>query len=295
MINEMMLEPQQHASTHAMLNTLYPPTMEKTPTSRLTIANLTSQREGFFHYIKTVNKRGPNCLEGLMKQGAKGNEENGWSAVRRTLTNYINLAEIIIEDSQLISNVACCSTTPEISSEERLKYEASINFPETKHSKNSSTSSSKSTTSTTSTASIKSQGSTLERLAREIKRMRPRRVTAHELIDTRVDRMDSRVEVMPTTPENIDSGNTTPTSAKSDKANFLQNLPPTPMTPGFSSGRMRLGLRKMKSFGAIAELKHSNLSSSSLRDASAPAFDAEEMKRKRIAFERRQTNAVAVV
>ena len=50
-------------------------------------------------------------------------------------------------------------------------------------------------------------------------------------------------------------------------------------------------LRKMKSLGALSDLKHSNSSASSLRGVGGtgmPMFDPAEMKRQRDAFERRE-------
>lgn len=305
--------PFNKANCHAMLNTLYPPATATAPTSRLTVNMLMQQRNGFFKYIKAVERQGVSCLSSIMMQGAKNGEPNGWPAVKRTLHNYLNLANSMIEDCQFISTLDAVSTTPEILPSEILmdedhrrsggKTDSGISFgSEGKHMKNPSTSSSKSTFSNASHASYmsissaKSQGSTLERIARELKRLqlRPRRLQATELIN-------SKVAIMPRTLDQVpESSVSTPVSARSDDG-LMQKafLPPTPVesTAPSPSGRTRFpALRKMRSLGALAELKHNNLSATSLRTGSdTPAFDPVAMRRHREAFESRRPYEVAQI
>jgi hypothetical protein len=291
-----------------MLNTLYPALVDSPPTARLTINMLMQQREGFFRYIKTVERRGTECLSAILRQGAKTGEETGWPAVKRTLNNYLNLANNLIDDCRHISTIDCVSQTPEIPApesedevtEEVKKTDSGIGFgTEAKHSKNASMSSDRSASSHvshqshvsyTSSMSLKSQGSTLERIARELKRMKPRRLQVDEIIQTNI--------MLPRTYEGNESGNNTPLSAKSSKEDFkLASTPPTPTTPTASlSGRNRFGLRKMKSLGTLGDLKHNNDSATSLRNSSAtPTFDLAVVKRHREAFDQqRQVHEVSV-
>jgi hypothetical protein len=303
LINEMALTPFNKHNCHAMLNTLYPPVEVSQPTSKLTIQMLKAQREGFFNYIRTVERQGPMCLQTLMQQGAKPGDPNGWPAVKRTLNNYLRLANSMILESQDISSLdvipAVWNPTPEIDppmaalphphalhhgssmesglglepvpesaqeqDEEELSREpappsatqsstsstetlseigkASPQIPqsgsattsihmtdplsplqqlqalslqsqqqqqnfsrprgktdsgfsfgastsESKHSKNHSTGSSRSNTSVSSPTRVNSnfdfgRGSTLERLARELRKMRPRKTVVDEIIDTK--------------------------------------------------------------------------------------------------------------
>lgn len=292
-----------------MLNTLYPALFDTPPTTRLTVNMLEQQRDGFFRYIKTVERRGTECLSAILRQGAKSGEETGWPAVKRTLNNYLNLSNSLIDDCQYISAIDCLSRTPEIATPESEdesfrggnKTDSGIGFtPEVKHSKNSSMSSDRSASSYishpshvsyTSSMSLRSQGSTLERIARELKRMKPRRLQVDEIINT-------KVTVLPRTIEGDEDFENSPLSAKSSKEDFkLASTPPTPTTPTASfSGRMSLGLRKMKSLGALDHLKHSNDSATSLRNTTAtPTFDLEVVKRHREAFDqRRETNEISV-
>lgn len=115
----MALTPFNKHNCHAMLNTLYPPVEMSQPTSKLTIPLLKAQREGFFNYIRTVERQGPMCLQTLMQQGAKPGDPNGWPAVKRTLNNYLRLANSMILESQDISSLevvsyTCWNTTPEL-------------------------------------------------------------------------------------------------------------------------------------------------------------------------------------
>src|ERR1700753_1610114 len=111
----MALLPFNKHNCHAMLNTLYPPVEAAQPSSKLTIPLLMVQREGFFNYVKAVEARGPMCLQTLMKQGARSGEENGWPAVKRTLTNYLKLSNQMIHESQEIGILdVYINSTPEV-------------------------------------------------------------------------------------------------------------------------------------------------------------------------------------
>ena len=268
-----------------MLNTLYPPVMSAQPTSKLTIPLLMQQRDGFFNYIKHVEKRGPSILDNLMKQGAKDDEENGWPAVKRTLDNYLNMANTMITESQDVSNMeldvnfVAISKTPSIPPPEPRvirKTDSGVSFnSEGKHSKTSSTSSNKSTMSTgsrTTTSSFdsgRSGGSTLERLAREFKKMRPRtRIVVDEIVHQPAYPMQY------TQPTDLGKENTTP-------------VVPTPSKSRFP------GLRKMRSLGTLGDLKHNNSSMASLRkDNFGHAFDPVAMRRKREDYMTKNTNFI---
>jgi hypothetical protein len=277
----MALLPFNKHNCHAMLNTLYPPVEAAQPSSKLTIPLLMIQREGFFNYVKAVEARGPMCLQTLMKQGARKGEENGWPAVKRTLNNYLKLANQMIRESQEISSLDLhINSTPEVPQvsesqyledikESARKTDSGISFSgssDGKHSKNPSTSSSKSTgtnssnTSRTTSSSFDfGRGSTLERLARELKKIKPRRLQVDEI-------------VKPPSP----SSRPSPSIEK-------ENMSPSSPTRSF---RMST-LRKMKSLGTLGELNHSNHSSSSLRNnpLSPPLpFEGDAMRPKRGPF-----------
>ncbi|TID22196.1 Serine/threonine-protein kinase [Venturia nashicola] len=285
LINEMCLEPFHKHNCHAMLNTLYPPVMSTQPTAKLTIPILTKQRDGFFKYIQTVEKRGnKDCLNNLISQNKLEGEVTGWPAVKRTLTQYLTLANSMINECWDVNNVAYNPTQPllppdeepinvmDIDTDKRKgrKVDSGISMGnDSLHSKTASTSSMKSSFSQYSQHSQYSQqqprpetpigkaGSTLERIAREFRKMKPKqRVEVSEII--------------PQQHHNVEQENGNAAASKTTMSR----------------------LRKMKSLGALNELKHSNSSQGSLRTGSRlPVFDPAEMKRQRDAFEKRAGGA----
>jgi hypothetical protein len=258
-----------------MLNTLYPPVMATQPTAKLKEETLMSQREGYFKYIQTVEKRGVKCLQTLMNQGAKDDEPNGWAAVKRTLDQYLILSNSIIKecwdvnaipyDDAVIQPQALKTHSTEATETTKRngrKVDSGFSFSSNgTHSKNASTSSNKSTYSQPPTPStpVGRSGSTLERIARELRKIRPK----------------SRIEVTEMIPQRTDE--------ELQKENSL--YPPASQK---SKGVSRL--RKMRSLGSLNDLKHNNSSAASLKSVGGvggPSFDPYEMKRQREAFERR--------
>jgi hypothetical protein len=262
----MALQPFNKNNCHAMLNTLYPPVEATQPSARLTIPLLMVQREGFFNYVRAVESQGPMCLQTLMRQGARYGEENGWPAVKRTLSNYLNLSNKMIRESQDISSMdVFINSTPSVPlnhpvvdhpaiplepQESPRKTDSVIGFNDKMHSKNPSTSSKQSSFSTSTAPSTSTtpssrapssafefgKGSTLERLARELRKMKPRRLKVDEIVKQ---------------PLNVDLANLAPMSPIK-----------TPNSPNKS---MRFSLRKMKSFGTLSELRSNNSSMASLK------------------------------
>lgn len=94
----MRLEPFNKANSIAMLNTLYPPTTNHPPTPQLTSTILASQRNGFFRYIQGVEKNGKGILSNLEQQGKRPNDENGWALVRETVDKYLRTTNGVLEE-----------------------------------------------------------------------------------------------------------------------------------------------------------------------------------------------------
>jgi hypothetical protein len=273
----MSLAPFNKHNCQAMLNTLYPPVMTVQPTTKLDIPTLMVQREGFFRYIKTVDKRGVKCLETLINQGRKDDEPNGWVSVKRTLTEYLRLTNSIIQECWDVNSISLdeaavrmeAAKQQSVNTERRngRKVDSGFSFgSDGKHSKNSSASSNKSAFSDLRqpTTPIGKGGSTLERIARELRKMRPKQ----------------KIEVTEMIPQ--------ATYEDVQKENS-----PHPPAPQKSKGVSRL--RKMKSLGTIGDLRHNNHSASSVGSAGssrgAPAFDPYEMKQARETYERRAAGA----
>jgi hypothetical protein len=271
----MSLAPFNKHNCLAMLNTLYPPMLESQPmpTKKLTEEMLKTQREGFFKYIRTVEKRGTSVLENLVYLGRKEGEATGWSNVNRVLNQYLTLANSIISECHDITNIIDSFSKPQEGypdSHKRKgrKTDSGVSFDsDSKHNKTPSTSSSSTKSTSTQLSSHKSP-SVIERLTRDLRRIRSRQ------------RLEVAEIVQPFATDDIEKEN----------SSFR------PRSRGGFAG----GLRKMRSLGTLGDVKHNNMSAVSLRTEGGvgaghvppvPAFDREEMRKERQAFERRARQA----
>lgn len=112
LINEMSLQPFNKHNCIAMLNTLYPPVNKPNPTAKLTPTILAKQRDGFFRYIRAVEHRGVAILKTLQDQGALEGEENGWPDVHRHLEKYLRLANSTINECSDITSISYFNVDP---------------------------------------------------------------------------------------------------------------------------------------------------------------------------------------
>ena len=94
----MRLEPFSKANSIAMLNTLYPPTTAIPPTRQLTSHILESQRNAFFRYIQAVERNGKGVLKNLENQGQRKEDKNGWTVVREAVDKYLRTSNSVIEE-----------------------------------------------------------------------------------------------------------------------------------------------------------------------------------------------------
>jgi len=261
LINEMSLVPFNKHNCHAMLNTLYPPVASAQPTSRLTPAMLTNQRDGFFKYIKAVEQRGPGVLGNLIKQNKQPGDETGWPEVARTLEKYLRLANSIITESQEVNSVDYFGDVGETEKRKGKKTDSGVSF--------SSASSTRPSTGDSLTESKKSTpptpnkgGSTLERIAREFKKMRSKsKFDVQEIV--KLDRSKTRL----CEPDNLH-----------------------PMGSAVSTKEAKPKIvRKMRSLGALGDIRNRNNSSATVHDmpkaSLPPTFDKDEMRRQRMAYE----------
>jgi hypothetical protein len=191
MINEMSLAPFNKHNCLAMLNTLYPPPpppQAASPVSQtsssavLPPTTLLKQRQVFFNYIQSVEKHGVRMLKPLLEHGRLQGERTGWGAVQHTLDTYLTVATSIIDDStQMISKEQLRDTMPgdampdESANRKGRKTDSGVSFGSDKRPSTSTTASS--------AMSEKSQQlyspgtptkgpSALEKITRELKRMR---------------------------------------------------------------------------------------------------------------------------
>jgi hypothetical protein len=189
-----------------MLNTLYPPAMIPNvqfvqPTHQLTPAILSSQRNGFFRYITAVEKNGTAVLKSLINQGQRPGEECGWPSVRETMDKYLRMATGIIEDcfeitgkDSIQSPISSSFGGTDTEDEKRRKVDSGVSFASSSNRGSVQTHSTRPSTSSSTTTNTHSRnqssekplplhppeathrpaGSTLERIAREIRKIRSR-------------------------------------------------------------------------------------------------------------------------
>lgn len=196
LINEMRLEPFSKSNSFAMLNTLYPPSTSTPPTRQLTVTILVSQRNAFFRYITAVEKNGKGILKNLEHQGERPGDPNGWTVVRELVDKYLRGANGIIEECQEVNTpLSLDPTSAEYHRAER-RADSGVSFasadrPSTSSSNGSRNNSIPGNTSRTNSlkplpecpttdlpafppASPKKRGTTLEKIAREIRSLRNR-------------------------------------------------------------------------------------------------------------------------
>lgn len=178
----MLLEPYNKANCIAMLNTLFPPVTDsaKMPTSQLTPHILQSQRDGFFRYICARDTSGRQVLDQVVMQGAREGDETGWPLVRDALDQYLRIANEVIDQCFAVRDRTTLEEELVFQSHGRKtrKADSGISFgsSETNPSVHSSISSIDITDkplppSPTREHTPRPGGSTLERLARELRKL----------------------------------------------------------------------------------------------------------------------------
>lgn len=291
MINEMSVEPFNKSSCIAMLNTLYPPVSADhghfvQPTVQLTAGVLSTQRSGFFRYITAVERTGTGVLTKLMEEHKRMEELTGWPLVRDTLDNYLHMANSIIDESYEVSGAymsPMSASFKESEDEARRKVDSGISFGSSDSSNRNSAQSVKSHATRPSTSSsisthsrktsrekngddditiTKASGSALERIARELRRMKSRN-TVREPTSRKASVTSETAEAP--VPEVV-----------------AEAQAPVGRPRGLSFKR---SLRNMRSKTNLRGDDSRPSSRNEDHQDSIPAFDAEEMRRKRAIWE----------
>ncbi|GIZ48607.1 hypothetical protein CKM354_001166000 [Cercospora kikuchii] len=291
LINELSLQPFHKHNCVAMLNTLYPPagiTEQAQPTTLLTPAVLKSQRDGFFKYVQAVEKSGPRILTNLMQQGKAPHDNNGWEAVVRNLSVYLQVANSMINECIHVGvNVA--TGMPRTPTKHVRKADSSASFdsiPETEQ---------RGRKKADSGVSFGSAAST-ENLRRRLDSTTS--IGATSIAESSIIRRDSNAtppspshSVRPKTPS---GGNRRGTGmerlARGLKSIGRSRTEATEMIadyeiPAAAPAQDRPLLRKMRSLGALSERKTSGLGSRQFSET--PAFDVDAMRRERALIEAR--------
>ena len=284
----MSLTPFSKSNSIAMLNTLYPPVTNVQPTAQLTPHVLTCQRNGFFKYITGVEKNGTGILEALMNDGKGPEDENGWRKVRETVDRYLRSANLIIDECYEINGRDSLnspySAEVEATEQPRRKVDSGISISsgsQTSH--RPSTSGSASIGSHASKRSSREKrvsdhsipgdyagpvaeapsrpaSSTLERIARELRKVR------------------SRGDIRSVTKQDL--GKQEPGLHEEEQAAMpLQKE---------KKARLKPSLRKMRSTSFLHDKDRRENEDSQGPAPTTENFDVDEMKRQRLLWEAKQ-------
>ena len=172
----MRLSPFNKPNCIAMLNTLYPPTYGALPTTQLTDTILNAQRNAFFRYIQAVEKNGKDVLQNLENASRRPGDQNGWPVVRDILDVYLRKANCIIDDCLAMKGIEDFET-----SSNGKRADSGVSFGSVDKRPGTSRGSSFSTLDKPLPSQpcqqappLKKSGSTFERIAREIRRIKSR-------------------------------------------------------------------------------------------------------------------------
>lgn len=189
----MRLEPFSKANSIAMLNTLYPPTTAIPPTRQLTAHILESQRNAFFRYIQAVERNGKGVLKNLELQGQRKDDENGWAVVREAVDKYLRTSNGVIEECLEVTGPGHFDPESEANRRNDRRADSGVSFATGDRPSTSGSSGGRSNISAdkplpvspprtapparspaSAPSTPKKRGTTLEKIAREIRNLRSR-------------------------------------------------------------------------------------------------------------------------
>jgi len=262
MINEMSLTPFSKANNLAMLNSLYPPIISPTSSYPISAATMNVHRDTYFAHIIEVERFGTSVIAHLVQKGRRSGEENGWPKVRQVLDQYLQTCTSLIDECLQIVNINEANDISINGGRSGRKVDSGISFGQP--SRKSSTSSEKSheilllpveeqrPSSRSGSIQIRTS-STLEKIARELRLLRR----------TNTDVSEMMPHIEPKTVNDI-----SPTTSSNE---------PQPLSKS---------LRKMKSLSSITLRRSASKQTLNLPSTKEmPHFDAQEMKKHRLAFE----------
>lgn len=278
LVHEIKNQPFDKHNCMGMLNTLWPPIPSSIPDG---ISNdiVQSQRKDFFKTINSIPGKGMADIDRLIVEHAKEGEPNGWPCTAHMMNKYMQKADEVIELAEQIQTRADLDThapprtpLPEpVSSPSldqapvrkgRKQVDSGISFGSAM-TKRPSTSGSDSTTNSFYKQQLSTfefsepKSSTRERMSRVLHRLSRKKTTGDLASHSKAEK---------------------PEKPETEKSRTL---------------------RKMRSLGAIAhEFKYRNMSGATLTDSRhtsvSEPFNAEEMKRQRMAYEESNTIGQAI-
>lgn len=252
MINELSMQPFNKINCMGMLNTVLPPMQHraKLPSPLLNAETLKEERDGFFEYIRLVQRHGPAVLDPIRQLNKAQDDETGWPALQILVDKYTRAAKQMIDDCL---NITGPETFDRFSDESRKgkKTDSGVSFGSDRRPSVGSTMQDRHLQDSTANYAPAPKGlSKLERITREFKRMR---------VKSRPE-VEEIIHINPRSP--------------------IEEIPQTGSSPGKKT------LKKAKS---LASLRFGNGSSMSLasRKGSDAVFDPAQMAKHRAMYEAR--------
>ena len=326
LINELSLVPFNKPNCVAMLNTLYPPVgMPNTPfvqpTAQLTSQILSNQRAAFFRYITAVEKNGAAVLSNLMDQHKRPGERTGWPPLREALDNYLRMANSIIEECIEITGHEPSPTASSFASVEtdddnkKRDWDSGISFGSSTGSSRSNRDSGQSHAtrpSTSSSFSLHSRKTSNEKFSIHSRKASKETFSNHSRVPSK-EKQSVEADGDDITITQKTSGSTLERIARelrkiksrtnirdetrgrdplvtSNDVVMQDSQSQQPPSPSKHSLRLKRSLKKMRSNSIMRDISGSRPGSRADEHATAdvPAFDAEEMRRKRELWEAQQ-------
>ena len=177
MINELSLQPFNKLNCISMLNTLLPPQPPKganmpvrLPAPLLTSDMMREERDGFFDYIRLVQKSGPGILKRIIEMHKGPEDENGWAPVHHILEKYLKVAKNMIDDCMNTQGTEDFKPVDEV--RKGKKTDSGVSFGSDRRPSTGSSHKGKALPDSPIDRSSQKGLSTLERITREFKRMR---------------------------------------------------------------------------------------------------------------------------
>lgn len=253
MVNELSVEPFNKLNCMGMLNTLLPPMQPqaKLPSPHLDSRTLKDERDGFFEYIRLVQKNGPGVLKPVLDMNKQPEDETGWPAVQRIVDKYTKVAKQMIDDCLATAGPESFERySDQYKTGKKEKKDSGISFGSRRRPSIGSSMHEQQAPEPIPSFSASIKGpSTLERITREFRRMRVKpRPEVEEIVQIK---QSSAVDCV--------------------------------LQPGDSSGRK--SLKKARSLASLRFGNGSSLSLSSRKGSDVPNFDPQQMRKHRMLYE----------
>ncbi|KAK6579981.1 hypothetical protein PZA11_007689 [Diplocarpon coronariae] len=91
----------------AILNTLFPPSPQEIPNEKFDPRIPQYHRAKFYRLLLEVDRNGPQIMLDLVESARAKHGSSSWPYVRKTLVNYLDWAETMVEEAQKIYGIGC--------------------------------------------------------------------------------------------------------------------------------------------------------------------------------------------